>query len=274
MSGGGSGGSQTTVQKADPWSAQQPYLLDIFSQAQKLNETPQSYFPGATFAAPSAETLSALDLQQRRALAGSPLTGAAQQALTGTLNGDYLSAGNPYFSAMLGQAASAIRPQLDAQFAGAGRYGSGAYAHALTSALADTAGQLAYQNYDRERQNQMAAAAAAPQLANQDYFDIAKLAEVGSAREAAEQQQIDDARARFQFAQDEPYQRLQRYANLIQGNYGGSSTSTVSATPGRASIGQGMLGGAATGAALGSIVPGIGTGIGAAIGALGGLLFR
>jgi hypothetical protein len=115
---------------------------------------------------------------------------------------------------------------------------------------------------------------AAPQLANQDYFDIAKLAEVGAAREGTEQQRIDDARARYEFAQDEPYQRLQRYASLIQGNYGGSSMSTVSASPGRAPIGQGMLGGAATGAALGSVVPGIGTGVGAAIGALGGLLFR
>lgn len=36
---GGGGGSTTTVQKADPWEGQQPYLKDIFNQAQKLYQS-------------------------------------------------------------------------------------------------------------------------------------------------------------------------------------------------------------------------------------------
>jgi hypothetical protein len=73
----------------------------------------------------------------------------------------------------------------------------------------------------------------------------------------------------------EPWQRLARYANLIQGNYGGTSTSTVTGTPARASIGAGMLGGAASGALAGTtIMPGWGTLLGAGVGALGGLLSR
>jgi hypothetical protein len=104
-----------------------------------------------------------------------------------------------------------------------------------------------------------------PGLAEEDYRDIARLAEVGTSREDAAQQEIDDAKARYDFAQTEPWERLARYAQLIAGNYGGTTTVNV---PGqRRSVGQGLLGGATTGAGIGSsIMPGWGT----AIGALGG----
>jgi hypothetical protein len=47
----GGGGTTQTVQKADPWSGQQPYLTDIFANAQNLyhNYTPQ-YYQGQTVA--------------------------------------------------------------------------------------------------------------------------------------------------------------------------------------------------------------------------------
>lgn len=46
MPGGGGGGDTTTVQKSDPWEGQQPYLKDIYSQAQNLyNNFGQQYFP-------------------------------------------------------------------------------------------------------------------------------------------------------------------------------------------------------------------------------------
>lgn len=45
--GGGGGGQTTTVQKSDPWSGLQPFLSDVFGQAQGLdqNSVPQ-YYPG------------------------------------------------------------------------------------------------------------------------------------------------------------------------------------------------------------------------------------
>lgn len=56
MSGGG-GGNTTTVQKADPWSGQQPYLQDLYAQYQNLykNTAPQ-YFPESTVAGLSPYT--------------------------------------------------------------------------------------------------------------------------------------------------------------------------------------------------------------------------
>ena len=35
----GSGGGSTTVQKADPWEGQQPYLKDVFKQAKKFYDS-------------------------------------------------------------------------------------------------------------------------------------------------------------------------------------------------------------------------------------------
>lgn len=56
MSGGGSGGgSSTTVQKADPWSGVQPYLLDAYGQLSGLYQPGQgpAYYPNQTVATPS-----------------------------------------------------------------------------------------------------------------------------------------------------------------------------------------------------------------------------
>ena len=49
--GGSGGGGQTTqtVEKADPWSGQQPFLKDVFQQAQdRYNESGPNFFPGET----------------------------------------------------------------------------------------------------------------------------------------------------------------------------------------------------------------------------------
>lgn len=271
MSGGG-GGRQTQTTRAEPWSVQVPYLSEIFGRAQALSNVPTTYYPGATYAPPSWETQRALELQRERALAGSPLSASASSLLGRTLDGDFLG-GNPYLAAAMGRAADAVRPVLDAQFAGAGRYGSGAHARALAGALADAASDIAYRDYSQERQNQLAALAAVPELAAEDYRDIARLAEVGAAREQAAQQEIDDARARHDFAQMEPWERLARYAQLVTGNYG--STTTVAMPTQRRPLGEGILGGATAGATLGSkIFPGVGTGIGALAGGLLGGLFR
>ena len=285
MSGGGSGGGQTTntVQKADPWAGQQPFLTDVYQQAQGLQGSqPLQYYPGRTYADLAPETQTSLGMQTQRALAGSPLTAAAQNQLTSTLQGDYLSAGNPYMSQMMEQVSQQVRPRIDAQFGQSGRYGSGAHANAASSALANTAGQLGYQNYADERQKQLQAMMFAPQMAQQDYFDTAKLAEVGGVREDLAQQGINEQMQRFQFENMAPWQQLALYQNMIQGNPGSINTSTT--TMPRRSLGAGLLGGGVAGGGLGYLAAnmfpeslGLTGGQGALLGAgagglLGGLL--
>ncbi len=86
------------------------------------------------------------------------LQGAGNQQIGDTLNGSYLSSGNPYFGQMVSQIGDAIRPQIAAPFEAAGRYGSGASSQAFADALSRQAGQLAYQNYGAERGNQITTA--------------------------------------------------------------------------------------------------------------------
>lgn len=96
------------------------------------------------------------------AQAGQSLNTTGNAALNSTLDGSMLSAGNPYFQQMVTQLGQSIQPQIDGQFAAAGRYGSGANANAYADALSRQAGQLAYQNYGQERTNQLGAVSQLP----------------------------------------------------------------------------------------------------------------
>ena len=76
----GGGGSQDQTTRTEPWSGQQPYLRDIFGQAQQLyGQGPQQYFPGQTVAPFSPQQQLAMDLQTQMALGGDPNLQAAQQ---------------------------------------------------------------------------------------------------------------------------------------------------------------------------------------------------
>lgn len=247
---GGSRGTTTTVQQSDPWKKQQPYLEEIFAEAQRLYREPgPSYYPGQTVAGFSPETELALNAQAARAMAGSPYQQAAGRQVLDTLGGQYLSAGNPYFSGMVGRLADEIRPRLDSQFASSGRYASGAHQEAAARALADASASLAYQNYADERAAMQQAMGLAPQLTHLDYADLAQLAAVGQTREQMQQALINDQIARYDFAQQLPYNKLAQYMGLIQGNYGGTTTSTA---PYDRDIGGSLLSGAQAGLALGT----------------------
>lgn len=269
---GGGGGTQTTVQKSDPWSGQQPYLTDVMQKAQdQYNKGPMGFYPNQTYAPLSTESQVAQDLQAQRALSGSPLTTAAQEQLTKTMRGDYLDpAANPFLQAGADQIKAKVLPGIQSQFSGSGRTGSALAARAAGEGVADAIATQAMQNYTNERQNQIRGMMFAPQMASQDYSDIARLAEVGAAKEDYQQQAINEAIDRYNFQQQEPWQSLGLYSNLVQGQYGStvSNTSPVA----RRSIGAGMLGGAAAGGGLGYMLGGGDPYAAAGGAALGGLL--
>ena len=252
----------TTTQTIDPTIA--PYLTYGLQQGAGLYQAggPQ-YYTGETFVAPSQTTQAGLQAMETRALAGSPLTGLAQQQLQGTLGGAYLG-GNPFFQGAFAPAAQAAKTQYQSTLGDiasksslAGRYGSGVmgnlqdrasgqYAQALTN----TAGQLAYQNYEQERARQQAAIGAAPQLAAADYQDINQLLQAGQLREGYQGQQLGADIQRFNFLQNQPQQNLQNYMSLVYGNPLGRVGSTTAAGAADTSTLQKVLGTAATGAAV------------------------
>lgn len=259
------GGSSTTVQKADPWSGQQPYLTYGFKEAQdQYKSSTPSYYPGSTVVPFSPETNAALDWQTNRAINGSPIQSAANNQLVSTLNGDYLYGGSG-FNAAVDAATRKAMPGINSTFEAAGRTNSGLADVAKTQAISDAFAS----QYGQERDNQLKSMFFAPTIANQDYQDISKLAEVGAQREGMSQEQLGADIDRYNYNQNLPANKLADYMNLIQGNYGGSSTSTSSQNMQRNSI-AGGLGGALSGASLASTLN-FNPWLGAGLGMLGGI---
>lgn len=265
-SGGGSSGGgtvATTVTNNTPWNSSQ--LGEVFGAAKTNYGNGQGYqfYPNSTVVPFSNQTEGALQGIEARANAASPIIANAQSNLAETLGGDFLTNGNPYFSGMMDRVANDVRPRLDAQFAGSGRYGSGAHANATASALADAGSSLAFQNYGQERQRQMQAQALAPSGYALGFQPDQMRMGVGAMREGKAAEDLGDQIQRFNFNQAAPDEALRRYASLVAGGtYGGQQ---VTQTPMYRNQGAGMLGGALSGAALGQM-----TGLGAGAGAIGG----
>ena len=227
--GGGGGQSQTTTSGIDP--SMRPYVEKGLSEAQKLYETytPQ-YYAGQTYVSPSAQTESALTMAEQQARAGSPLINQALAQQQGAIGGSYLGA-NPYLQAALrpGQEAATQAYQqaigsTRSQASHAGRYGSGAQTQLeslsqqnLANALANQAGQAAYQNYAAERGFQEQAARNAPTMAQAAYQPINQLLQTGQARENYAQQALQAELDRFNFQQNLPYQRLAQFTSTVAG---------------------------------------------------------
>lgn len=241
-----------------------PYLTYGLQQAAGMYQQggPQ-YYTGETFVAPSQTTQAGLQALETRALAGSPLTGLAQNQLQGTIGGAYLG-GNPFFQGAFAPAAQAAQQQYQSTLGDiasksslAGRYGSGVmgnlqdrasgqYAQALTN----TAGQLAYQNYADERTRQQQAIGLAPQMAATDYQDIQNLLQAGQIREGYTGKQLGADIERFNFLQNQPQQNLQNYMSLVYGNPLGRVGSTTASGAADTSTLQNVLGLAAVGSGV------------------------
>jgi len=283
MSTGGGGGQTTnTVTRTELDPIMRPFVQYGLEESTRLYQNPDmpQYFPGQTYVGPSQQTQAALAAAQQRATMGNPLVPAAQQQALNTMQGGFLG-GNPFFEGAFRGATQAAQTQYQdatqqalSNASLAGRYGSGAMGTALdraggvfANALTNTAGQLAFQNYDTERGRQQAMIGAAPGLAAADYSDINQLLQTGQAAEGYQEAAMADAVNRFNFAQQAPYMKLQSY---LSGAYGAPSGMQQTTPVYRNQMGN-ILGGALTGAALGGGT-GLGAGVGAGIGAGLGLL--
>jgi hypothetical protein len=240
MGGGGGKQDSTTTTSIDP--AIKPYVTYGLEEGKRLYEsqTP-SFFPGQTYVSPSAQTQEALRMAQERAMAGSPLTGAAQAETLATIQGRGV---NPFLAGALEQTNRLAGEQfnrniqnLQSSAASAGRYGSSAMGQQagqaqdiFARALAEQGGQLAYNSAEAERARQMAAVGAAPQMAQADYADIQRLLSVGGAKEAQSAAELQDAMNRYNFEQNLPQAKLSQFANLFSSVPQGSTT-VQTATP-------------------------------------------
>ena len=252
----------TTTSSIDPTI--QPYLTYGLQQAQNLYQAggPQ-YYGGQTYVSPSTATQTGLQALEARAKLGNPLLQSAQNQLQSTVSGNFLS-GNPFFQGAFQPAAQAAEMQykqtlgdIGSKASLAGRYGSGAMGSlqdratsAFGQQLANTAGQLAYQNYADERARQQAATLAAPAMSSADYQDIQNMLQAGQIREGYTGQQTQADIAKFNFLQNQPQQNLQNYLSLVYGNPLGRVGSSTASGYNDTSTLQNLLGIAAVGGGL------------------------
>lgn len=316
------GGTTQTIQKADPWYGIQGPLMQLYTGAlENFNAPGPEYYPGSTVAPQGQVTQLAQQGLFNRATQGNPLTSTAQQQLGRTLSDQYFetpaTAGlmntasgamlnaNPYVDAMFNRAAGQVgeqfrknvMPGIASQFAGAGRYGSGAmadvmgqaeqqYGNTLTGLASDiygknyaterlmqeqARGELGTQ-FGRERALQMSGLGLAPNLAQADYADIGQLGQLGSQMDAYNQQLLNADINRFDYYQNLPTQKLSQLNQLLQGGMGLSGTSSQSTAPNMSNPAMGALGGGMMGAQLGSSL-GVAGPWGALAGAVLGGLF-
>jgi hypothetical protein len=179
---------------------------------------------------------------------------------------------------------TATAPQTTSAMEASGRYGSGANQNAvsqnqqnLATQLGNTDATLAnsmYQtnmgnmlqgaqglsnNYNTASQQQLAGSANAPNVVNSINSAATNLYNTGGNQQALNQSYINA-----------PWQMLNNFSNLIQGQYGGNTSTT---TPYYTNPAAGAMGGAMGGAALGSMISNgsnYGSGAGAALGGLMG----
>ena len=229
ISGGSSGGGSITTQGVTPYKPAEPVLNQI------LSESGQLYNQGVSasgYVAPSTQTQTGLAQQE-------VLGTAAYNQLNNTLAGNYT---NPYLSPMLQNATSEIANSINTEFSGAGRTpGSPLNQQEIIAGVADYALPLAFDQYNKERQNQLQVASAAPSL-------------------TATGSQLEDLTRQQNLA---PFASLQQYAGLVTPIASGFPTQQNQVRT-QASPVTTALGGALIGSKFG--------GMGAATGALGGLL--
>ena len=238
--GGGGGSKSTTQQQLDP--TVRPFVKYGLEEAKSLyQQEGPNYYPYQTYVDPSAQTQSALQAAQTRALAGNPLVPAAQEQLQNTIQGGFLG-NNPFLNQAMAGAANAATQRYNDAIQGtrsgasmAGRYGSPAMFEQesraqqnLANALAQEAGRLMYQNYGAERQAMQNAIQQAPAMAQADYADIQQLMNVGQTAEDYQRQALESDIARYEFEQNKPYTKLQSYLSAAYGAPMGQVSTTTS----------------------------------------------
>jgi hypothetical protein len=212
------GGKQTQTQTSDPWGPSQQYIAGALGDAAKWygSDYGRQYFPGSTVVPFNPMTEQALGMTAQRAINGSPLMQAAQQQNLATQRGDFLRPdSNPFLSQTFDTAAGKVRGALDSQFNRNNSYGGSMHQGAMADNLNNLASQMYGQNYNQERDRMTAATTFAPQLAQQDYYDAGRLAAVGDAYQQQAGNYVNDAMQRWDFYQNQPFQRLQQFASLI-----------------------------------------------------------
>jgi hypothetical protein len=290
------GGSkkQTTTETKEPWAPAKPYLTDVMTQAKGLYDSGAGYHPwqGDFVAGLSGDSNAGMDMLRQTANAPRTFFDTTQSKMLDMMNtqgissnmenamaplwatarGEMLSgpdSPNPYLTGLLNQSDEAIMSKVASLASGSGRYGSGAMGSTLGKAMGDSRNAILYQNYDAERQRQLAAsglltqtygqgldrmgqaASFLPQIEQLRYDPAMRMMGLGSILDQRAQAELEGQISRWDAEQNAPWQRLSAYNSIVapMGQQGGTIVQTAPAQKSGNPI-TGGLGGAMSGLAL------------------------
>ena len=269
-SGGGSQPANTTQTVTNQLPAYvQPYAETALQKGVALSQLPYQQYTGQQIAPLTPQHNLAVQGITQRAIQGSPVTNAANQNLTGTLQGNYLSPGaNPWLDQTFNKGVEQIKATLSPKFGHMQAFGgSSGYNEALGRSTSDLAANLYGGNYQAERDRQIKGLALAPQIAGQDYADAQALLGAGDIQRQASQDELNLAYQQWLQQQQYPYQQLDVLSNAIRGAVGGGTQTTTAPNPYQPSPTASMLGGGLLGAGLAQSM-GYNPGYGAAAGGI------
>lgn len=239
-----SGGTTRSIAQSGPPSFQQPHVNNLFSEAQRLYNSPgPSFYPGSTVAgfAPAEQEAS-------RFFQGSA---APRTDELGNLGMDAFKFGtktaldpgnNPFLQSSISAATrpifdhltESVLPNIRGGYVASGTYGGSrqGIAEGLATSRAsrdamDIGAQMSSNAYNtglQTFQNTLG------QLGNVQQAQLLPgqiLSSVGAQERDMSQAQIDEQIARHTYNQNLPYTKLTEYGNLISRPFGGTSESTV-----------------------------------------------
>lgn len=283
LGGSSSGGKQTQTQTSDPWSAQQPYLKDIFQQAQALNQDgPADYYGGPITAGTNANLDSVFSdptIQTDGQFLGglrdntAAMSGASNVYDQGLAN---QVANNPFVQQQVDSVASDVNRNASTQMAqnnmNAGMFGNtGSSSTGVQNALVqqdanrtigDASTSLRGNAYNQgvnagfqgagnrltslgmQSQNNLSGLQT---LYTQSANNFDNSLRAGTAEYGVNQDGINAELAKWDYNANAQWDNLAKYRAAIAGNYGGTSTSSA---PNPTSTGEGLLGGAMAGFGL------------------------
>lgn len=235
--GAGSSGSSST---SSPWEGQQPYLSNLFSDAQSQyqNYTPQYFGTTNTDGSTVGQsTVTPFNSQETNAIGqigdlganGNTALNSEANNLTNYTDGSMLTgANNPGLQSVEQQAAASVTPGLMSAFT-QGTTDNPNVALATSNGVANAVGSIANNNYQQQSANQLAAFGDANNLYNTQLGGANAALTAGQTQQAQDQSQLSNNVNEFNYYQQLPYTQLNQYANLVNGQYGQVNTSTAPA---------------------------------------------
>jgi hypothetical protein len=277
--GGGSSKQKTTSQ---PWSSQVPYLQAGMQGAAGLLASPPPIYQGPGIAPMSQDTVNSFGVGRSTA----DQYGASSQMLTGgfqdALNSTDVANNQSYKDSLSSITTNAtdnfnrnVLPGLTESYASGGAFGgsdqqlaAGTAAGDLNKGIASAGAQLATNYYGIGATRANTALSNIPGLLLGQGAQYNQLAQVGQAQDVRSQAELSDTINTFDNNANAPESALDRYIQRIQGNYGGTSSTTPVS---RSNASNALLGG--TGAYLAAKGANLdGAGWYGLLGGLGGLV--